>query len=203
MFPTWKNLPHTLGSRAALVSLRLAGWTPVLEPPPSLKFVAAAAPHTADEDFWIALFWLWATRTPLRWVGKHQLFKGPQGGFMRAIGGIPLDRSVKKGNFVDAMVDIIRREDEVVLTVAPEGSRSYTPYWKTGFYYMALEAGVPIGVMALDWGRKRVGIVGYIEVTGDIDADFAKIAALLDGVQGKVPKNQGPVVPRPTEAENG
>lgn len=201
MFPTWKNLPRTFGSRLALVGMRLAGWTPVLEPPPGPKFVAAAAPHTADQDFWIGLFWMWATRTPLRWVGKHQLFRGPQAGFMRAIGGIPLDRRKKGGNFVDAVAELIRQEDEIVLAIAPEGSRAYTPHWKTGFYYMALEAGVPIGVMALDWGRKRVGIVGYLQPTGDIEADFRRIAAILGETRGKNPANQGPVVPRPAEAK--
>ncbi|WP_291423602.1 1-acyl-sn-glycerol-3-phosphate acyltransferase [Deinococcus sp.] len=202
VFPTWKNLPHTPGSRAALVCLRLAGWTPVLEPPPGLKFVVAAGPHTANADFWVALFWIWATRTPMRWVGKHQLFSGPQGSFMRAVGGISLDRSKAKANFVGAVVELIHMQPEIALAVAPEGSRAYTPYWKTGFYCMAQEAGVPIGVMALDWGRKRIGITGYVQPTGDIEADFASIAALLGGVQGRYPKNQGPIAPRPVQPKS-
>lgn len=197
MFPTWLARPHTFRSRLALVCLRLAGWTPLLTPPPGPKFVAAAAPHTSNADFWPGLFWKWATRTPLHFVGKQQLFKFPMGIFMRAVGGIPLDRAKAKANFVDAVVEIINSKPEIVMAVAPEGSRSYTPYWKTGFYYMALEANVPIGVLALDWKTKKVGVVGYVTPTGDISADFAKIAALLEGVQGRHPKNQGPVIPRP------
>lgn len=82
-----------------------------------------------------------------------------------------------------------------MLAVAPEGTRTRTEGWKTGFYYMALKAGVPIGVTVFDWGRKQVGVVGYVMPTGDIDADFRQIAALLDGVQAHTPANMGPVVP--------
>lgn len=196
MFPTWQNRPHTLRSRAALVCLRLAGWTPLLESGPA-KFVAAAAPHTSNADFWPGLFWKWATRTPVHFVGKEALFKFPMGTFMRAVGGIPLDRSKARANFVDAVVDIIHRENEIALIVAPEGTRARAPHWKTGFYYMALEAGVPIGVTVIDWKRKRFGVVGYVTPTGDLAADFAKIRDLMGNTRGKKPQNQGPVMPRP------
>lgn len=197
MFPTWMNRPHTLRSRAALVCLRLAGWTPLLAPPPGPKFVAAAAPHTSNTDFWPGLFWKWATQSPLHYVGKEELFRFPLGLFMRAVGGIPLNRRKARANFVDAVVEIIGGEPEIILLVAPEGTRSYAPYWKTGFHYMALEAGVPIGVMMLDWPRKLIGVVGYVTPTGDLEADFARIRALLGDAKGKRPENQGPVVPRP------
>ncbi|AAF12061.1 lysophospholipid acyltransferase family protein [Deinococcus radiodurans] len=199
MSPTWMNRPHTLGSRAALACLRLSGWTPLLAPVPGPRLVAPAAPHTANEDFWVGLFWKWATRTPVHFVGKHTLFRFPLGGFMRAVGGIPIDRRRRGGNFVDAVVEIIRREPEIVLLVAPEGTRAQGDYWKTGFYYMALEAGVPLAVMALDWGRKQVGIVGYVTPTGDIDADFAEIRRLLEGVRGKHPRFETPAFPRPAD----
>lgn len=201
MSVTWQGRPHTLGSRVSLFLLRLAGWTPLLEPPPdgAVKFVTAAAPHTSNLDFWPGLFWKWATRLPLHWVGKRELFSFPVGLFMRAVGGIALDRRRAGGNFVDAVVAVIEREEEIVLLVAPEGSRGQAGYWKTGFYYMALQAGVPIAVTALDWGRRRVGIVGYIVPTGDVGADFARIAALLQDVRGRVPANESPVIPRPGE----
>ncbi|WP_188905062.1 1-acyl-sn-glycerol-3-phosphate acyltransferase [Deinococcus aerophilus] len=196
---TWQGRPHTLGSRVALFLLRLSGWTPLLAPPPpgTVKLVSAAAPHTSNLDFWPGLFWKWATRIPLHWVGKRELFAFPQGIFMRAVGGIALDRRRAGGNFVDAVVSVIDREQEIVLLVAPEGSRGRADHWKTGFYYMALQANVPIAVTALDWSKKRVGIVGYVQPTGDLPADFARIAALLDGVRGRKPENETPVVPRP------
>lgn len=200
MFPTWKNRPHTLGSRLALVCLRLAGWTPLLAQHDGVRFVAPAAPHTANNDFWVGLFWKWATRTPVHFVGKHTLFQFPMGGFMRAVGGIPIDRRRKGGNFVAAVAEVIRRSDEIVLIVAPEGTRVRADYWKTGFYYMALEANVPLAVTALDWRRKQVGIVGYVTPTGDLNADFAQIRQLLEGVQGKYPDKQTPAYPRPAES---
>ncbi|GGL89392.1 glycerol acyltransferase [Deinococcus aerolatus] len=201
MSVTWQSRPHTLGSRVSLLLLRLAGWTPVLEPPPmgGVKFVTAAAPHTSNLDFWPGLFWKWATRIPLHWVGKRELFGFPHGIFMRAVGGIALDRRRAGGNFVDAAVSVIEREQEIVLLVAPEGSRGQAGYWKTGFYYMALEADVPIAVTALDWPRKRIGIVGYVQPTGDLKADFVRIAALLEGVRGRVAGNETPVIPRPDD----
>ena len=200
MSPLWPGQQHTLGSRLALALMRLAGWTPVLEPPPSLKFVGAAAPHTHNLDFWPGIFWTWATRSPVHFVAKRELFTFPLGVFMRAVGGIALDRRRAGGNFVDAVVEIIEREKELVMVVAPEGTRSAGQYWKTGFYYMALEARVPIGITALDWKRRRVGVIGYVTPTGDIEADFARLRELLRDIRGHTPANEIPAVPRPAEA---
>lgn len=169
----------------------------MLETPPGLKFVAAAAPHTSNLDFWVGLLWKTATRSPVRFIGKRELFKFPMGIFMRAVGGIPLNRARKGANFVSRVAATIGQEQEIVLLVAPEGTRARADYWKTGFYYMALEAGVPIGIMALDFGHKRVGMLGYLTPTGDIEADFEVIRHLLRGVQGHFPENAGPIEPRP------
>lgn len=195
--PTWLNRPHTPTSRLATAALRLAGWTILLEQPPTPKIVAVVAPHTSNADFWPGIFWRWATRSPARWVGKHSLFRPPLGALLRWWGGLPVDRRRKGGNFVDAVVDIIHASDEIMLTIAPEGTRDYTDHWKTGFYYMALEAGVPIAVTVMDWGRKRFGIVGYVQPTGNIEADFAALRTLLDGVRGHTPSQMSPVVPPP------
>lgn len=197
---TWPHRRPTLGSRLALAALRAAGWTPLLAPPPGPRLVAAGAPHTADADFWLGLLWKWATRSPVHFVGKHDLFRPPLGLFMRAVGGLPLDRRRARNNFVGAVADVIRREREIVLIVAPEGMRARADHWKTGFYYMARAADVPIGVLVLDWGRKRVGLVGYLTPSGDLEADFAEIRRLLEGVQGRVPGNMTPAYPRPREA---
>lgn len=201
MFPTWKKQPHTFASRLALVCLRLAGWTPLLAPQPGTQFVAPAAPHTANSDFWLGLFWKWATRTPVHFVGKHTLFTFPVGIFMRAVGGIPIDRRRQGGNFVQAAARVVCETPEIVLIVAPEGTRARADHWKTGFYYMALEAGVPLAVTVLDWKRKRVGITGYVQPTGDLEADFAKIRELLGDAQGKYPEKATPAYPRPEQKE--
>ncbi|SMB95717.1 1-acyl-sn-glycerol-3-phosphate acyltransferase [Deinococcus hopiensis KR-140] len=191
------NRPHTLGSRLATLALRLTGWKPVLAPPPGPKFVAAVAPHTSNADFWPGIAWRWATRAPVHWVAKRELFRPPLGPLLRAWGGLPVDRARVGGNFVDAVVAVIQREREIVLAVAPEGTRARGEHWKTGFYHMAVDAGVPIGVTVFDWKRKQVGVIGYVEPSGDIEADFARIRELLQDVRGHTPANETPAWPRP------
>ncbi|WP_221091474.1 1-acyl-sn-glycerol-3-phosphate acyltransferase [Deinococcus aquaedulcis] len=200
MSPLWPGRQPTFGSRLAVWALRLAGWEAVLAPPPSLKCVGAVAPHTHNADFWPGIFWTWATRSPARFVAKRELFFFPVGVFMRAVGGLALDRRRSGGNFVDAVVGIIEREEEIMLAIAPEGTRSRGDYWKTGFYYMALEAKVPIAVTVLDWGRRRVGIVGYVTPTGNLEADFAKLREYFQDVRGHTPANETPAFPRPASA---
>ena len=193
------NRSPTLGSRLALACLRAAGWTPLLAPPPGPRFIAPFAPHTSNMDFWIGVLWKWATRSPAHFVIKHTLFVFPFGVFLRAVGGIPLDRGRRGGNFVEAVADVVRQADEMVLLVSPEGTRKRSDYWRTGFYYMALSAGVPLGITVIDWGRKRAGVVGYVTPSGDIEADFAKIRAFLEGVEGKYPDQATPAYARPAE----
>lgn len=180
--------------------MRALGWTPVLAPPPGPKFVAAVAPHTSNMDFWPGILLSLAMRLPMHFLAKRELFTPPLGSLMRALGGMPVDRRNAGGNFVDAVVAIIHRESELVLAVAPEGTRSRGDFWKTGFYYMALEAGVPIGVTAFDWGRRQFGMIGYVHPTGDIDADFAQIRALLQDVRGRKAGNETPAHPRSADA---
>lgn len=100
---------------------------------------------------------------------------------------------------MDAVVSVIDREREIIMLVAPEGTRSGGQYWKTGFYFMALKAGIPIGVTILDWQHRRVGVIGYVTPTGDIEADFAEIRALLSGVRGRRPENEIEAYPRPAD----
>ena len=199
MSPLWPGRTPTPISRLARLIMRVLGWTPVLAPPPGPKFVAAVAPHTSNMDFWPGILLALAMRLPMHFLAKRELFTPPLGLLMRALGGLPVDRRRAGGNFVDAVVAIIDREPELVLAVAPEGTRSRGEYWKTGFYYMALEAGVPIGVTAFDWGRRRFGMIGYVHPSGDIDADFVQIRALLQGVRGYVPGNETPAHPRPAK----
>ncbi|WP_291429430.1 1-acyl-sn-glycerol-3-phosphate acyltransferase [Deinococcus sp.] len=195
--PLWPGQQHSLGSRLVARLLRAAGWTALLATPPGPKFIAAAAPHTSNADFWPGLFWKWSTRIPLHFVAKRELFRFPLGVFMRAVGGVALDRRRAGGNFVDAVVSVIEREREIIMLVAPEGTRSGGQYWKTGFYFMALKAGLPIGVTILDWQRRRVGVIGYVTPTGDIEADFAEIRELLRDVRGRRPENEIEAYPPP------
>lgn len=194
--PTWKNRPHTFASRLATGLLGLFGWKAVLAPTPHNKFVAVFAPHTSNWDFFPGIMWRWATRTPAHWIAKDSLFRGPLDPIFRSWGGIPIARDVAGSKFIRAVVNMIAERDEVMLCIAPEGTRSYVDHWKNGFYLIARSARVPIGVIAVDWGKKQFGVVGYVELSGNIDADMQQIARLLEGVRGRCPQNAAPVTAR-------
>lgn len=195
--PTWKNRPHTFGSRLATGILGLFGWKALMTQPKHDKFVAVFAPHTSNWDFFPGIMWRWATRTPAFWIAKDSLFREPLGTILRAWGGIPISRNVAGSKFIGAVVDMIDEREEIMMCIAPEGTRSYIDHWKNGFYLIARRARVPIGVIAVDWGKKEFGLVGYVELSGNIDNDMAEIARLLEGVKGCIPENAAPVTARP------
>ena len=172
--------------------LRLFGWELKVAPPPSRKYVLIGAPHTSNWDFVVGLLALWGARIRARWLGKKELFKPPLGHLMRALGGIPVDRSRREG-LVDQVAEIFRREEEIAILITPEGTRGKAPYWRTGFYYMALKAGVPIALGYADFRRKEVGIGGYLYPTGDIRRDFAATRAFYQDKTGLRPEKQGPI----------
>ncbi|WP_063815753.1 MULTISPECIES: lysophospholipid acyltransferase family protein [Sorangium] len=150
------------------------------------KAVLIAAPHTSNWDFPFTLAVSYVLGLEFSWLGKHTLFEPPFGWFFRWLDGIPVDRR-DRNNLVAAVVDILKQRDELILVVAPEGTRSRTKRWKTGFYYVALGAGVPILLGYLDFPRKRGGILHVFYPTGDIEADMAAIRRHYDGVEGKHP----------------
>ena len=178
--------------------LGLFGWKAVLEPPPGKKFVALGYSHTSNWDFLPLIGWAWATGVKASFVGKRELFDGPLGPVMRRLGGIPLDRDKSK-NFVQRVAEIITSRDEIFMVIAAEGTRSHAAYWKSGFYYMALEANVPIALGLIDWKRKLIGMGAYLRPTGDLESDFEVIKAFYKDVVGRDPRKQGPVVLKPPE----
>jgi 1-acyl-sn-glycerol-3-phosphate acyltransferase len=190
------HVPITTRQRLATTVLGWLGWTPILEPPPGKKMVAVGYSHTSNADFLPVILWAWATGLKMNWVGKRQLFNGLMRPIMLRLGGIPLDRD-KSRNFVDQVAELIQSRDEITLVIAAEGTRSRAEYWRTGFYYMALEAKVPIGLGFIDWSKREVGIGGYLIPSGDIEADFEIIKAFYADVRGRDPRKQGPVALKP------
>lgn len=176
--------------------LRLAGWSVEERLPPHRRYVCIGAPHTSNWDLAVGLAAMLALGFPPRWVGKHTLFRGPMGPLMRALGGVPVDRRMSQ-DFVQQVVDRFRRAEErdehFVLVIAPEGTRSHTERWKTGFYHIARQAGVPIALGYADYGERRVGVGGWIEPSGDVEADMEEIRAFYDARRGKRPGKQGPI----------
>ena len=170
--------------RLALVGLRWFGWQVVSEPPQPRKFVLIAAPHTSNWDLLVMLAVAFSYQTKIFWMGKHTLFRWPLGVFFKWLGGIPIDRS-STHDVVAQSVALFQREDELILAVPPEGTRSKTRYWKTGFYYIAKGAGVPVVMGFIDFGRKRSGIGPTLWPTGDIEADLELVRAFYADITGK------------------
>jgi 1-acyl-sn-glycerol-3-phosphate acyltransferase len=156
------------------------------------KAVIIAAPHTSNWDFPFTLAVSYVLDLEFSWLGKHTLFEPPFGFFFRWLGGVPVDRR-DRNNLVAAVVDVLKQRDELILVIAPEGTRSRTKRWKTGFYYVALGAGVPILLGYLDFPRKRGGILHVFHPTGDIEADMAAIRHHYDGIEGKHPERMSEI----------
>lgn len=173
--------------------LSLFGWQVEARLPSEKKLVIIGAFHTSNWDFPLGILGLWALGLKASWVGKHTLFRGPMGPIFRLMGGIPVDRSVSTG-FIKRTADLYRTRDHMALTIAAEGTRSRTEHWKTGFYYIALEAKVPIALGYVDYSRKRLGVGATLYPSGDIRKDFDIIRDFYKDKKGLRPENQGPIV---------
>jgi 1-acyl-sn-glycerol-3-phosphate acyltransferase len=147
--------------------------------------VLIAAPHTSNWDLPYTLMVAFALRLNIHWMGKRQIFRWPFGGLMRWLGGIAVDRS-QSTNLVAASAKALRdAEGSVHLVIPPEGTRSQTRHWKTGFYWIAHEAGVPIVLAYMDYPRKLSGLGPVFTPTGDIEADMLQIKAYYSQYKGK------------------
>ena len=166
--------------------LRLTGWKLDGELPPGQdKCVLIAAPHTSNWDLPYTLMVAFALRLNIYWMGKAQIFRFPFGPIMRWLGGIAVQRE-KNNNLVAASAEAIKAADgPLQLVVPPEGTRSKTRYWKTGFYWIAVSAEVPIVMAYMDYARKLSGLGPVFVPTGDIEADMVKIKAFYAPFKGK------------------
>lgn len=166
--------------------LKLSGWKldgalPANQP----KCVLIAAPHTSNWDLPYTLMVAFALRLNIYWMGKQQIFRWPFGGLMRWLGGIAVNRE-QSSNLVAASAGALRAADgPVQLIVPPEGTRSKTRYWKTGFYWIAHEAKVPIVLAYMDYARKLSGLGPVFKPSGDIEADMVQIKRFYAPFKGK------------------
>ena len=182
----------TLAQSIARFILRLTGWrTEVISPPPS-RCVLIGAPHTSNWDFIVVMILMAVESIPIRMLGKDSLFWWPLGVFMRSFGVIPVNR---RGNYnlVDQIAARFDEYDELIIGISPEGTRSKSSRWRTGFYYIALKAEVPIVMVYFDYKNKVCGIGPDLKPTGDINADFKIIREFYSGIVGKYPKKQGEI----------
>jgi len=180
--------------------LRVAGWKTDGAPPADNRYVIIAAPHTSNWDMPFMLAMAFIHDIPVRWMGKHTLFKAPFGSFFKRLGGIPIVRH-RPGGVVGQMVEHFENNESLVLMVPAEGTRSHVDYWKSGFYHIARGANVPVLLSYLDVAKKVGGIGPAIELTGDFGADMDKIREFYAGMQGFRPENIGVIRLREEDVE--
>ena len=177
---------NTLLRGLSLVILKVTGWkVEGALPANTPKCVMIAAPHTSNWDLPNTLMVAFALRLNIYWMGKASIFKPPFRHLMMWMGGIPVNRE-RASNMVAASAQAIMDADAPLqLVVPPEGTRQKTRYWKTGFYYIALSAKVPIVLAYMDYKRKISGLGPLFHPTGDIEADMSAIKTFYAGFTGK------------------
>jgi len=166
--------------------LKVFGWRLEGRLPDVDKLVVIAAPHTSNWDLPVLLSLAFALRAKACWLGKHSLFRWPLGFLFRWMGGIPVYRSASH-NMVAQSVEMFRNSEKLILTIPPEGTRSKVSYWKTGFYYIAIGAEIPIAMAFIDYKRKASGVGPTLYPTGNIEADMEVIRNFYATVTAKYP----------------
>jgi 1-acyl-sn-glycerol-3-phosphate acyltransferase len=161
----------------ATLAMRLTGWKFTGAGfPDRRRFVLIVAPHTSNWDFPVGVMAMYAIGLRGTFLGKDTLFKFPLGILMRFLGGFPVDRS-SKHDVVTQTVELVQRLDRVIVVLSPEGTRKRTERWRTGFYWIAHNAGIPICPVAFDFGRKEIRLFPLFTTTGDAEKDVRALRA--------------------------
>lgn len=151
------------------------------------KTVIIAAPHTSWHDFYIGILLRSVIRVKTNFIGKKELFVFPIGWFFRALGGAPINRYSNE-NKVEAIAHLFSKHDEFRMALAPEGTRKKVTSWRTGFYYIAKQANVPIIMVSFDFENKENKISEPFYLTDNVDADFKYIHEFFKDIKGKISK---------------
>lgn len=152
------------------------------------KCVIIVAPHTSSWDFLIGVLVRKILNIHIDYVAKKELFKPPFGWYFKMVGGTPLDRTGNQKK-VDAIAEIFSEKEIFRLAMSPEGTRKKTERWKTGFYYIAIKANVPIIMVSFDFGKKLVKISEPFYPENGLEKDLPEIMNFYRGVEGKIPEN--------------
>ena len=168
----------------------MSRWTLRTEPLPAEgASLLIGAPHTSNWDFLFMLAITWRVGISAKFLGKNSLFRGPMGPVMRALGGIPVDRGHPQG-IVDAVVARVRAGERFFLVVTPEGTRGKSACWKSGFYRIALDTGLPLTLGYVDRTTMTTGLGPSLHVTGDVGGDMDRIRAFYADKSGHNPQNR-------------
>jgi 1-acyl-sn-glycerol-3-phosphate acyltransferase len=170
------------------VILQLLGWKITGKFPQRAKFLVAIAPHTSNWDFVIAVAAMLAIQIKIRFLGKNTLFFWPFKIWLEHIGGIPVERSSSYG-IVEQMVTLFKDKEQLVLAIAPEGTRRKVKEWKSGFLYIAHQAKVPVVPLSLDFAKKEITIHGEIFIQANIAQELIRFKKIFTDISAKKPQN--------------
>jgi 1-acyl-sn-glycerol-3-phosphate acyltransferase len=181
-------------ARIAAAALRSLGWEFVGERPTPPKFVGLAAPHTSNMDGLLMVLMAQKVGLEMSWMVKDAVDKPMLGSIVRQVGGVFIDRSKAHG-LVEQMVAEFHNRERFCLMIPPEGTRGRTDYWKSGFYYIAMGARVPVVPGFLDYGRRRGGFGDPMELSGNMKADMDRLRAFYEegGFKPRYPEKFGPI----------
>lgn len=167
--------------------LRRMGWRILPLPDQAPKHsIICVAPHTSNMDFLLGKLYYTAVGKPHGFLIKKDWFFFPLGYLFRVMGGVPVDRS-RREDMVSRLAQYIRSQEEMHIAITPEGTRSLREQWHTGFYRIAMEAGIPIELAVIDYARREVGIFEVFYPTGDLEADIAYIRRRYKSEQARYP----------------
>jgi 1-acyl-sn-glycerol-3-phosphate acyltransferase len=176
--------------------LSLLGWRLEVAWPTVPRCIIIVYPHTSNWDFLVGYLAKVAAGVPGQWIGKDTIFRWPVAGLLRRMGGIPVDRKEPSG-LIRRLAKEFDQRPFLWLVMAPEGTRSRTEYIKSGFYRLALSAGVPVGLAVMDWSRRVLTLQTYLTLSGEEASDLARIRETYAGAKGFHPEQASPIRFRP------
>ncbi len=179
----------------ALMLLKCIGWKIVGNVPQDVKkMVMLGAPHTSNWDFFVMVGCAWYYELNVKWLGKEAIFSNFIVRFFATLsGGIKVDRQKPDQAVASIAQALIKSPNRECLVIAPEGTRSKREGWKSGFYYIAKEANIPIGLGFADYTKRVMGVGEIIDNLEDLDLTMQVIKKFYQGVEGRHPKNQSPI----------
>ena len=192
--PMSEKLPIQFrGNQLAARILKWLGWSFQFYGLPTPRGVIVVYPHTSNWDFCTGVLAKWAMGIQVTFLAKHTLFNIPVlGAWLRYLGGMPVIRSSPQG-YVDDLAQMMHAKKYAWIVITPEGTRKYTPGWRSGFYRLALKAQVPIGVAYIDYKHKQIGVTKFFMPTGDEVADLNMIREVYEGREGFHPASAAPI----------
>lgn len=186
---------HTVSARISRRILQLMGWKLHYQALPQAHGVMVVYPHTSNWDFVMGLLYKWSTGMSFYFWIKDSATRIPLlGRWIEAVGGVGINRKAAHG-VVESTIATMQQRDFFWLVITPEGTRSYTNGWRTGFYHLWHNSACPLGLAYIDYGKKEMGVTDYVLSSGNMQADFAALAQYYAGRSGYHPTQAAPVQP--------